>query len=189
MSTPVARRIRRDLPVLDPATTWCQLGTVLAPDDLVVAADYLVRRKRPLCTLEQLAAAAESMGSARGARAIRAALPRVRSGTDSPMESRLRLILIAAGLPEPVIGFVVKNQYGDFVATPDLSYVKERIAIEYEGEIHRTDPNVYAADIERRERLEEAKWLVIRVVKEHITLRRPWLLERVRTALAERAAL
>ena len=36
------------------------------------------------------------------------------------METRLRMLLVAAGLREPIIGHTVKNRDGDFVATPDL---------------------------------------------------------------------
>jgi len=105
------------------------------------------------------------------------------------METRLRLLLIVAGLPEPVIGNIVRNRDGDFVATPDLCYLRERIAIEYEGSIHQTDARVFAEDIERRELLEDAGWLVIRVIKGHIFDNPHWLAERVRRALRERAHL
>ncbi|MET4783375.1 hypothetical protein [Glaciihabitans sp. UYNi722] len=189
LRSPITGRTHRGFQVVEPAAAWCQLGALLADDDLVVAGDYLVRRKRPLCNLDQLRTAVEAMGSARGARAMRTALGRVRGKTDSPMETRLRLLIVANNLPEPIIGYTVTNKYGDFVATPDLSYPNERIAIEYEGEIHRTDAQVYAADIERRERLEEAGWLVIRVVKQHLTVRTGWLLTRIRTALAARTDL
>ena len=186
---PIAPRFRRDFPVVSPARTWTQLAAVLDHDDLVAAGDHLVRRKKPWCTMAELASAVESMGPARGARAARRAIVDIRPGTDSPMETRLRLLLIAAGLPEPVIGNIVRNRDGDFVATPDLCYLRERIAIEYEGSIHQTDARVFAEDIERRELLEDAGWLVIRVIKGHIFDNPHWLAERVRRALRERAHL
>jgi len=155
-------------------------------DDLVVAGDYLVRRKQPLATLEQLLEAA-TMATGRGIRALRDAVGQVRAGTDSPMETRLRLALVAGGLPEPVIGYAVTDEAG-FVATPDLSSVEERIAIEYEGEKHWTDRRVFSEDIARRERLEDAGWQVIRVIAEHLGPSTPLLLRRVRRALDHRAA-
>jgi len=102
------------------------------------------------------------------------------------METRLRLLLVDAGLPEPIIGHAVIDSDGYFAGTPDLAYVDAKIAIEYEGTHHQEDAAVYADDIERRERMEAAGWLVIRVVKEHITHRRSWLIQRVRQALADR---
>lgn len=175
--------------VTSPELTWCQLALVLGVDDLVVAGDFLVRRKRPLSTLAKLTAAIATLGDGRGAKAARCALARVRAGTDSPRETRLRLLIVAGELPEPLIGYVVKDADGFFVATPDLAYVRERIAIEYEGDHHRTDPRVYAEDIERRELLEDAGWLVIRVVSDHIRLRPGWLVQRISRALIERAAI
>jgi hypothetical protein len=186
---PIAPRIHRGLSVVAPGRTWTQLAATLRHGDLIVAGDYLVRRKRPLCTLAELAGAVASMGRARGVRAARLALAEIREGTDSPMETRLRLLIVWAGLPEPVIGHTVRNREGDFVATPDLCYVRERIAIEYEGSIHQSDARVFAEDIERRELLEEAGWLVIRVIKGHVFGNPHWLAERVRRALRERADL
>jgi very-short-patch-repair endonuclease len=77
---------------------------------------------------------------------------------------------------------------GYFVGTPDLAYLVQKIAIEYEGEVHQSDPRVCADDIERRERMEEAGWLVIRVISRHVTSRHAQLIRRVATALATRPA-
>jgi hypothetical protein len=181
----VGARSHSGFPVADPVMTWMQLATVLPVDDLVVAGDYLVRRKRPLAALRQLhEASAHARG--RGNRRLHSAIRLVRAGTDSPMETRLRLALVAAGLPEPAIGHTVTDEAG-FVAIPDLSYVDERIAIEYEGEAHWGDRRVFVEDIERRERLEDAGWQVIRVVAEHLGARTPLLVRRVRAALDGRA--
>ena len=77
---------------------------------------------------------------------------------------------------------------GDFIGTPDLAYIPERIAIEYEGAQHRDDPRIYADDIERRERMQEAGWYVIRVVSDHVFFQPDWLATRIRRALVQRAA-
>ena len=78
---------------------------------------------------------------------------------------------------------------GLFVARPDLSYVRERIAVEYEGGHHQSDPATYLADIERRARLVAAGWFVILVVKEHLRERPEWVAQQIRAALRERANL
>lgn len=177
----------RGFPVVAPADTWCQLSSVLSPTDLVVAGDYLVRKKRALSSIAELASAIERMGRARGCRNARTALARIRQGTESPRESLLRLLIVDAGLPEPQVGYTINNGDGEFVANPDLAYVGERIAIEYEGEVHRTDPHVYTADILRREAIEEAGWYVIRVVSQHLMRTPALLLARISRALADRA--
>jgi very-short-patch-repair endonuclease len=178
----------RGFRVIRPEVSWCQLATSLTLDELIVAGDYLVQRKRPLCTVADLAAATNTIGRTRGLTNARYALADVRSGTDSPMESVLRLLIIRSGLSEPVIGHTVRDQRGDFVATPDLSYVAERIALEYEGSIHQSDPQVFAEDIERRELLEDAEWLVIRVIARHVYTTPHELLQRITRALVARKA-
>ena len=97
----------------------------------------------------------------------------------------MRLILIDGGLPEPIVGYTVYDRDGFFVGTPDLAYVKERIALDYEGEVHNRDARVFGEDIERREQFQDAGWRHIRVVKGHLA--KPHrLVDRVSFALAER---
>jgi hypothetical protein len=188
-SAPLPSRVVRGLHVVAPARVWIQLGSLLDRVSLVAAGDNLVCRKRPLSSLAELADAVDSAKGVRGIRRLRAALNEIRPGTDSPMETRLRLLLVDAGLPEPVIGKTILDRTGAFVGTPDLAYVSERIAIEYEGDGHRSDSNVFADDIERRERMQEAGWYVIRVVKDHVFRKPAWLVDRVRRQLRERSSL
>jgi Protein of unknown function (DUF559) len=188
-SRPLPARSYRGLPVVDPAYVLVQLATSLRQTDLVVAGDYLVRRKLPLSTLPELREAVRVSRGVRGIRTLRLALGEVRPLTDSPMETRMRLVLMRAGLPEPVIRNTIFDAAGDFVGTPDLAYVEERIAIEYEGDQHRTDAVIFAADIERRERMQEAGWYVIRVISNHVLRQPQWLVDRVRRQLVIRRHL
>jgi hypothetical protein len=184
LATPVT--VIRGLPVTRPDRLLSELATILSIDDLVIAGDGLVRRKRPHTTPEQLRQlASEERG--RGVRLVRMALREIRRGTDSPMETRLRLLICRAGLPEPVIGHAIHDRNGDFVGTPDLSYVDQRIAIEYEGAVHRDDARVFAGDILRRELMQEAGWYVIRVIAEHVFKSPGWLVGRIARILAQRA--
>lgn len=172
--------------VIEPIAAWVQLAGILSLTDLIVAGDALVRRKYPVATMDQLAAVLRSLRGSRGSLRACAAHEQIRAGTDSPRESVLRLIIVAAGLPEPVIHHAIIDADGYFVATPDLAYVAEKIAIEYDGSIHQADARVYADDIPRREAMEEAGWLVITVVKGHIHSRQEWLVARIARALHER---
>lgn len=58
---------------------------------------------------------------------------------------------------------------GRYLGRPDSSWPRERLALEYEGAVHRTDAVTFAADIERREAFADARWDVLRVTKEHLT--------------------
>jgi len=177
---------QKGLRALPPPETFSQLGLLLTYEELVIVGDFLVRRKRPFSTLSSITSTVASANRTPGIRRVRAAVPAIRAKTDSPRETSLRLLLIDAGLPEPAINHHVIHE-GYFVATPDLCYVAEKIAIEYEGDHHRTNRDVYEDDIIRRELLEAAGWLVIRVINDHIVNRRHWLATRVAQALSARA--
>ncbi|MFS0866215.1 endonuclease domain-containing protein [Microbacterium sp. 179-B 1A2 NHS] len=177
--------------VLSPASTWATLGVVLDdPRDLVAADDALVRV--PMFTgdpparattehLEAVVAAGRRIGVAR----LREALPLVRTRSASRPESWCRLTLIDAGLPEPELNWAVVVA-GERIACVDLAYPAERVAVEYEGGHHATDPRQWSRDIERYERLAAAGWIVIRVTKDHLFTDPAAVVARVRRALAER---
>jgi len=175
-----------DLTVVHPELVWVQLAPLLSLDELIVAGDYLVRRKRPASSLARLRQALEANAGCRGNRLARGAFGEIRPGTDSPPESWMRLAITRAGLPEPAVRYTVYDADGYFVGTPDLAYIEQKIAIEYEGRHHGLDENVFDDDIARRELFRRAGWLVIQFTRSH--LKRPALVAaRVAEALAERA--
>jgi len=77
-------------------------------------------------------------------------------------ETLLRLAIAAGGLAEPAIGHAIALADGS-VVHPDLAYPDAKVAIEYEGERHRTDKQRFRRDIRRYRRMEDAGWRVIRV--------------------------
>jgi very-short-patch-repair endonuclease len=150
-----------------PTETWRHLSTVLALDDLVVAGDSLVRRRDPLATPAELLRALARHGGMRGARRLRQAWALVRPGTDSAAETRLRLILVRGGLPEPAVNPRIElTGYGP--ALLDLAYPDRRIAVEFDGVQHRTDARQFERDVLRHERLAACGWRVIRILAAHL---------------------
>jgi very-short-patch-repair endonuclease len=103
-------------------------------------------------------------------------------GAQSPRETWLRLLLIDGGLPRPVTQIEVRDAAG-YRACLDLGWEGPMVAVEYDGDQHRTDRPQYVKDIRRWEMLEDLGWRIIRVVKED---RRDRILTRVRDALASR---
>ncbi len=176
-------RTWRGLPVVDPITAWMQIAPLLTLDELVVAGDALVRRVRPLASVEELRERVGQMRGIRGRVRLLAAAPLIRPLTDSAPETRLRLLLVRAGLPEPVVGYRVRLANGDFLATPDLAYPRRRVALEYDGDVHRTSKWQFREDISRYELLHDEGWRVIRVIADDLTFRSPILIARVRAAL------
>lgn len=66
----------------------------------------------------------------------------------SPAESRLRMLLVLNGLPEPLVNVTVHDEHGRRMGTPDLLYLRPLLGIEYDGAYHR-DPQVHQFDLVR----------------------------------------
>lgn len=121
----------------------------------------------------------------RGLRQLEQVLALADSGAQSPKESWLRLLLIRAGLPSPQTQIPVHGPEG-FVAYLDLGWPDALVAVEYDGDHHRTDRSQYVKDIRRRELLERLGWIVITVVAGD---RPADIVRRVRTALERRSTV
>ncbi len=121
---------RRGLPLTTPVQTFVDLANDLDLVDLVVLGDSLVRRGA-LGTGQLVEAARCHRG--RGARSARRAAALVRDRVDSPMETRLRLLIVLAGLPEPVINVTFRSEQGEWRFRLDLAYPQWKVAIEYDG--------------------------------------------------------
>jgi hypothetical protein len=115
-----------------------------------------------------------------GLRALETALDLVDPGAQSPRESYLRLLLIDAGFPRPRTQIPVPGVDGIPVAYLDLGWEDWMVAVEYDGDHHRTDRRQYVKDIHRLEMLEEMGWQIVRVVAED---RPAAILRRVRAAI------
>lgn len=74
-----------------------------------------------------------------GLRRLEAALGLVDPGAQSPRESYLRLLLIDAGLPRPQTQVPVPGADGLPVAYLDMGRPEWMVAVEYDGDHHRTD--------------------------------------------------
>ena len=175
--------------VTSPASTWAMLGAILRdPYDLIAAGDAAVRDWRVAEPLGSLDALGAVVGSGRrvGVGSLRAALPLVRTRSASRPETRARLTLVDAGEEEPELNFDV-FEAGRKIACVDLAYPRLKIAVEYEGEHHLLDPEQWARDIRRYERLAAAGWHVIRVTKTELFSNPHIFVARVRHAIAERS--
>ncbi len=168
---------------------WAQLSTLLPTDDLVVIGDWLVTGDEPhsrvasAWSMSDLDRAVRHHARRPGIRRLRQAFESVRYGPLSPQETRLRLLLVGAGLPEPELNYRVLH-LGRSVAMVDLAYPDRRIAVEYLGDVHRTDRSVFREDVARRERLIEADWDVLFLTADDLKPPAPRALLAVRRAFA-----
>ncbi len=97
------------------------------------------------------------------------------------METVLRLAIVRAGLPEPVVNYAI--DVGERLLHADLAYPQERLAVEYDGDQHRIDARQYERDIDRLWRIEARGWRVIRINKSHLLGSGGEAIRRVRAAL------
>jgi hypothetical protein len=156
---PVRRRYA--LPVTSAVRTFLDLAGALDLVELVVLGDSLVARG--VVAPAELAQAAGTWRGV-GAGTARKAARWVRAGVDSPRESRLRMLLVLAGLPEPTVNVVIRDEGGQWQFRLDLGYEEHHVAVEYDGRHHAEDPRQWRHDISRREALDQRKWRLVVVI-------------------------
>lgn len=174
------------LPVVRPERTFAHLAASWRLDDLVVLGDAILRR---WSTAERLHDEVAGLARRRGIVRAREALRLVRQRVDSPMETRVRLLLVRAGLPCPEVGLDVVDETGAWTARPDLSYPELRIAIEYDGDHHRTDQKQWRRDRHRDEGMRDLGWIVVTLTADDVLRHPARTVERIARYVRLRQAL
>jgi very-short-patch-repair endonuclease len=119
----------------------------------------------------------------RGIRRLRAALELADGGAESPQETRVRLLLVGAGIPKPE----TQIEFPELRIRVDMGWREWKVAVEYDGVQHWEDRYQRSWDIERIALLEAAGWNVVRVSAEMLS-RPEVLIDRVKAKLVERGA-
>jgi hypothetical protein len=150
--------------VTNPVRTALDLACRYPIDRAVAAIDALARATDlKMADVELLA---DRYQGRRGIRRARVALTLVDAGAESPRESWLRLILLRAGFPVPQTQIPVYDEYGQLAAVLDMGWEQLKLAVEYDGDHHRTDRRQFNKDIRRAEALTELGWIDVRVTAE-----------------------
>ena len=163
-----------------PARTAFDLARQLPTDEAVARLDAL-KRAKPF-SIEEVLLLVNRYPGARGLRRLRSVLSRVDAGAASPKETWLRLLLISAGLPAPTTQIPVQENWRR-IGVLDMGWEKYKVAVEYDGDHHRSDRRQYARDQWRLRRLEELGWIIVRVIAED---KPEDVVRRVREALGRR---
>ncbi|MBN9239153.1 MAG: hypothetical protein BGO97_05650 [Micrococcales bacterium 70-64] len=142
------------------ARTWCDMAGILDLDDLIVLGDYLINHRAPLTSRVELGSMIERMPGARGMRRARAALALLSDRPESAQESRVRLLVLRSGLPEPTINHVIVDTETGREVRPDFRFKAVMLILEYQGYYHRTKAQ-WRKDMTRRSRLEAQGWTVM----------------------------
>ncbi|MEE6175589.1 endonuclease domain-containing protein [Mycobacterium sp. 050134] len=174
--------IRRGMRLTTAARTAFDIGRRLPVTRSVPVLDALLNATgiKPV----DVAAVADRHPGTRGVRRLRAALGVADGGAASPQETRLRLVLVNAGLPKPE----TQIEFRELRIRVDMGWREWQVAVEYDGIQHWVDRYQRSWDIERIALLEAAGWCVVRVSAEMLARRPEAIVERVATKLRERGA-
>ena len=117
-------------------------------------------------SIDDVLVLAEKYRGARGVRKLPEVLALVDGGAASPKESWLRLLLIDVGFPAPTTQIPV-HLGRRLVAVLDMGWEEYKVAVEFDGDQHRSERRQYVKDLSRYETLEDLGGVIIRVVAEH----------------------
>ncbi len=127
--------LRRRLPATSALRTAVDLGGRNPLQEAVVSVDLFLHAQ--LVSLDDLLRHVAGHSGAWGIARLRRAVDLAEPKSESAMESRLRMLLVTAGLPKPEVQIDVHDDRGRFLGRPDLLYPRQRLAIEYDGGNHR----------------------------------------------------
>lgn len=127
--------LRHGLPTTSALRTVVDLGGRGPLTEGVVAADLALHAG--LVSIAELNSHVAEHRGVKGIARLRRVIPLAEPKTESPMESRLRMLLVLNRLPRPEVQVSLQDDHGRFLGRPDLLYRRQRLAIEYDGGNHR----------------------------------------------------
>jgi Protein of unknown function (DUF559) len=175
------RCIRAGISVTTPARTAFDIGRRKGLTVAVIRLDALMRATN--VKVVDIATIAARHPGTRGIVQLRRAVQLADAGAESPQETRTRLLLVTAGLPTPRTQIEVYEKVGHFVARLDMGWPKWKVAVEFDGAQHWTDPTQRTRDIDRLAELEELSWRIVRVSSDMLRYRPCVVVARVLAAL------
>ncbi|MEO8815549.1 MAG: DUF559 domain-containing protein [Mycobacterium sp.] len=172
--------VLRGVRITTPARTAFDIGRTLPQDQAIPILDALANATN--FKVDDVVLLANEKPGARGVRRLRSTLPLVDGGAESPQETRLRLLIVRAGLPTPETQIEFADEFGNRFIRVDMGWRQWALAVEYDGVQHWSDRYQRSWDIDRIAILEARGWAVVRVSAEMLT--RPHvIIERVLTKL------
>lgn len=164
----------------DPIATFIDCAGLLSLVNVVVLGDALVKKYK-IDPADLRLACKKSTDYYAGLARMAAAY--VRAGVDSPMETRLRMLIVLAGLPEPEVNVTTYRSDGSWHRRFDLCYRGIKLIVEYEGRQHAEDSQQWHSDIERREEFDDEGYRILLVTAAGIYREPGRTLDRIRRQL------
>lgn len=166
-------------PVTTPARTWRDLAGVLELPSLLAVTDQLVREPAGRQALhEQMTRHPRGRGCARARTVLTLADPRA----ESPMESVVRWLFHAGGLPTPELQYIVRDAAGVFLARADFAWPEQRVLVEFDGDLHR-ERDVFVKDTRRQNGVVLVGWTMLRYTSADALGRGDGMVAEVRRAI------
>ena len=172
--------MRSGFPVTSPARTCFDLAGRLPLTEAVAAVDMALHDRH--LSLPGFGGYVAAHHGVHGVVKARQVLPHLEPRSESPMESRLRMLLVLNGLDRPEAQASLCDAGGAFVARVDLYYPEARLALEYDGEQHRGQ---LTADNRRQNRLRDLGVSLLRYTAPDLRERPEQIVAQVFAALRE----
>lgn len=147
--------------------------------EAVVLVDMALHAR--LVTLDALRRAVDEWTGKQGVHTLRRALEHAEPKAESPMETRLRMLLVLAGLPRPEAQVSIRDRFFKLRGRLDLYYRDESLGLEYDGAIHKDS---VTADNRRQNRLVDGGIRLLRFTAADIYGTPDDVVRQVRKALA-----
>jgi hypothetical protein len=142
--------------VTSPVRTVFDCLRLLRGAERLVVADALTHLRRT--TIEEIRSYFAAQRRMRNLRIAELLIDAIEPKAESPMETRLRLVMVEGGLPPPEAQWEITNAAGVLLWRLDLAYPEIRVAVEYDGAWHWKQRR---ADDKRRAALRALGWEVL----------------------------
>lgn len=174
------RATHKGIPVTDPTRTLLDLAQVLAEEELDRALDRALFRG--LTSIPRLLWRIDNLGKRSGSKRLRLLLLErdpTTAPTESDLEEGIYRLLVSSDIANPM------RQHPVGRWRIDLAYPDRMLAIECDGYATHSGKRDWQNDLERQNYLINLGWRVLRFTWDDLVYRPQWIIETVRTALAQ----
>ena len=172
--------LARGIRATTPARTAFDLGRRKGQTLAVIRVDALLQATQ--LKLHDVQALIDTHGGARGLVQLRRVVDLVDYGSESPQETRLRLLFTKSGMrPTHTQIEVFDGRYQ--VGRIDMGWPEWKVGVQYDGIQHWDDPRQRTRDIDQDVEYRDLGWRMVRVGADLLRNRQPVIIARIRAEL------
>ncbi|OCB12386.1 hypothetical protein A5717_16960 [Mycolicibacterium porcinum] len=174
-----------DIRVTTPHRTAFDLGRRKGLTTAVARVDALLQATE--MKIPDIQALVQRHKGLRGLAQLRQVLELADYGSESPQETRTRLLLTEAGM-RPSHTQIVVFDHRRIVGRIDMGWPEWKVGVQYDGIQHWTDPKRRTIDIDQNVEYRDLGWRIVHVGADLLRYRRRVIIERTRRALQDAGA-